>query len=229
MAETTTIKIDGRWTFDEFAEFSKRYTQIYSFVHSLHPDATHRSNVARLYGDYPWRGGFSALNFYNELYRHIPRDERPAIRKLSYSSPGVIELDQIIAVAAVAGTLILTVSIGAKRLAEGYSIIQREIRKRRLSKLNLQQREIELVQAQMKFIKTSYEWFSSEIGIPEELLDVLAARADGDTLAQLKMLLSLYRRIVPIAELQRKDKIDVKPLIRSQDSTDSSNTPGQPS
>lgn len=225
MPETTTIKIDGRWTFDEFAEFSKRYTQVYSFIHSLHPEATHRSNVARLYGDYPWRGGFSALNFYNELYRYIPRDERPAIRRLSYSSPGIIELDQVVAVAAVAGAVILSASIAAKRLAEGYSIIQREIRKRRLSKVNLQRQELELVRAQMEFIKTSYEWFSSELAIPEELLDVLAARADGDTLAQLKMLLSLYRRIVPIADLQRKEKLDVKPLIRNQQSTDSSELP----
>jgi len=45
-----------------------------------------------VYAKYPWRGGFSALNFYQSLYAKIPYEQRPQIEEIQYASPGHIKL-----------------------------------------------------------------------------------------------------------------------------------------
>jgi len=94
----TYLKLDHEWEMQELADLAKLYTQCYSLVYSL-SGARVDSEDERVidwfhgvYAKYPWRGGFSALNFYQSLYAKIPYEQRPQIEEIQYASPGHIKL-----------------------------------------------------------------------------------------------------------------------------------------
>ena len=91
------IHIEGRWEIRDLYLFPHRYAEIYSFLYALAAaEKTEASLFAHAFKRYPWRGGYSAVNFYDELYGAIPREERPQIKSIEYASPGYIELGAVI-------------------------------------------------------------------------------------------------------------------------------------
>ena len=93
------IEIDGQWTLNDLHEFPYAYTQAYSFLYSLMVEETGEDERLRItFVAHPWRGGFSAVNFFHYLYDRIPAPERPNIVSIQYSSPGWIELSLVLVV-----------------------------------------------------------------------------------------------------------------------------------
>src|SRR5205809_6739979 len=93
MAETGRHKIfiAGRWEIRDLYEFPHRYAEIYSFLYALQPFGRDSVVFAEAFQRYPWRGGYSAVNFYDEIYLAIPRIYRPHIARIQYSSPGFLD------------------------------------------------------------------------------------------------------------------------------------------
>lgn len=67
----TKLLLDGRWTLEELSDATKDYTQLYGFAYSLLEDlpVARREQVEYIYGKFPWRGGFSTVNFFEQLFR----------------------------------------------------------------------------------------------------------------------------------------------------------------
>lgn len=91
------IHIEGRWEIRDLYLFPHRYAEIYSFLYALAAaEKSEKSPFAHAFKRYSWQGGYSAVNFYDELYGSIPREERPHIKRIEYASPGFIELGAVI-------------------------------------------------------------------------------------------------------------------------------------
>src|SRR5918992_1629180 len=98
MAEDTyKINIDGVWTLADLYEFPHTYSQVYALTYSLTYsfDPLGDADDEKLgitFISYPWRGGYSAVNFYRYLQQNIPREDRLKLISVKYGSPGWIEL-----------------------------------------------------------------------------------------------------------------------------------------
>jgi hypothetical protein len=101
MADKFRIPIDGSWDLHDLYQFPHTYTQIYSVLFVLEEDlpTARQMRRAHIFSSYPWRGGYSAVNWYNSLYYMISNDERPQIIAMRYESPGWLDLGLYVGIA----------------------------------------------------------------------------------------------------------------------------------
>ncbi|MCZ8373774.1 MAG: hypothetical protein O9342_00245 [Beijerinckiaceae bacterium] len=97
-----TLIVDGEWELTEFGSFQKRYSDIYSLMYSLkkiaagHDDylAHVRAAVTGQIFDgivsRPYQGGFSYVHMFRETSEKIPANDRLALKRISYASPGKV-------------------------------------------------------------------------------------------------------------------------------------------
>lgn len=80
-----SLLMEGNWPAVEVAEFPNKFSQVYSLLYTL--------NVLQVpqVGNYPWRGGFSAMHFFREISGDIPDEHRLRIGQIQYASPGFIQ------------------------------------------------------------------------------------------------------------------------------------------
>ncbi|MDT8375802.1 MAG: hypothetical protein RQ867_03575 [Mariprofundaceae bacterium] len=175
--------------------------------------------IQYIYGKYPWRGGYSAVNFYQNLFSKMPREYRPRIKSIQYASPGFIELSQLVEVAKDISLIVGYISAAILAGNKTYSIIQKGIRERKLSKIDLRSEELKLLEQERNFIHKSVNDIARIMGVREETLAKLYFRAENNELAVLKILSSLYRRARDLAKLQNKQKLNLKRGIDEHDSS----------
>ncbi len=102
---TQRLALDGDWTLFEFSQFARTYSQVYSVLYALDPrlssdpEDEEFERIHHLFNAFPWRGGYSAVNFYESLRYRVPKQDRPVIKSIRYESPGWIELSLIVGVA----------------------------------------------------------------------------------------------------------------------------------
>lgn len=209
--ETIKVSIDGRWELEDFGVFAKQFTQCYSLLYSLSARSQEtefaRKGFQFEYSKYPWRGGFSVLNFYYRLYARMPREYRPEVKTIRYASPGAIELSVALEVAVKLGVIVTVVAFTIDRVNTVYNNIQRGIRERKLGRMNVAAEEMKFTKEQLEFLDWAITEISSSLQLSPEYLQVLQERTNGNKLVQLKVLLSLYRRIEPIAEQVRQEMV----------------------
>lgn len=92
--ENFKIAIDGPWYLEDLYVFPRTYEQVYFLIYSLLPqdDENVQERIRYAYSTFPWQGGYSAVNFYNNLKYTTPKQERPLVISMQYASPGWIEL-----------------------------------------------------------------------------------------------------------------------------------------
>lgn len=88
---TYKILLDGDWSLEDLTTFTRVYFQNYSFLYSLENEDT-PDKIASVLKDYELRDGLSYVNIYDILKSHVPKEDRPAINSIRYSSPGWMEL-----------------------------------------------------------------------------------------------------------------------------------------
>lgn len=212
----TYLKLDHDWEMQELADLARLYTQCYSLVYSL-SGARVESDDERVidwfhgvYAKYPWRGGFSALNFYRSLYAKIPYEQRPQIEEIQYASPGHIKLKEAALVAALLATIVTSVTTSFDQIHDSYKNIQKGMSERKLRNLEVEITELELDRERLKFIQESRQQLVDQMAIPEVMQEELHRRSDGNELTQLKILMSFYRRIQPLSELELREMLKVE-------------------
>lgn len=209
--EVDNIKlyIDGRWELTDLNVLTRVYIQLYGLLYSLDIAEDYLdAEIQYIYGKYPWRGGFSAVNFYQNLFSKMPRSYRPTIKAIQYASPGFIETFQLVDVAKDVAQIVGCVSAAILAGNKTYSIIHKGMNERKLMRLKLQSEELSLLEKQKDFIHKSVVDISSLMGVKKETLAKLYFRNENNELAILKILASLYRRARDLAELQNKRKLD---------------------
>lgn len=209
--ETTRIALDGRWNLEQLSDVTREYIQLYGFAYSLVPDlsSSRVNEIDHIYGKFPWRGGFSTVNFFAQLFHKIPMNLRPEVQKIQYASPGYIELTEILAVAATVAAIVKAVCFSINSANETYRNIQKASAIHELSKVNLAQAQLKLTQAQIDFCSDSSEKLSKVLGITDAQDELIDAKVQGNKVMKMKILLSVFRRAYPLAEKQAAEMLKI--------------------
>lgn len=207
------LKLDKEWEMDEMATLSKLYIQCYSLVFSLSDFYVNEDDervfdwFKGAYAKYPWRGGFSTINFYHALYAKIPYEQRPIIKEIRYASPGHITLKEAVLVAGMLAGIVAAITASVDNIHDTFNKIQHGMSQRKLTKLEVDIKELQLGQEQMKFINESKMLLIKELDIPDVMQSELSRRSEKNELMELKILMSFYRRLEPLANLQGQEKL----------------------
>jgi len=209
----TKVRLDGRWNLEELSEATKDYTQLYGFAYSLLSDlpTTSREEIDYIYGKFPWRGGYSTVNFFNQLFHKIPPKLRPEVERIQYASPGFIELSELLLVAASVAGIVQSVCAAIDSAHKTYRKIQKGSVDHKLAKINLTKEQLDLTQRQITFCEIASKSLVNLLGLTEaqeQLLDQ-KVQGQGREIMKLKILLSVFRRVEPLAKKQSKGKIEI--------------------
>lgn len=202
------VRMDMRWELEDLYSFPRAFEQAYFAYYSLFrfDDYYVEERIAHAYSSYPWRGGYSAVNFYNQLKYSMPKSERPTIISISYASPGWMDLNLIQEIGLNVGIVVASVC-GSIRLMNGtYNSIYKGLQDRKLTQIKIQKEEFSLAKEHYDFLREA----NMEMGKILKLNDIDAINEKtGNELRTLKILLSIYRRVRTLAEyrLQGKAKL----------------------
>lgn len=212
MKKEYKINIDGKWTLEDLYLLPHTYSQVYAFIYSLNEIKTISpgnfngeldERILFTYTSQPWKGGYSAVNFYNYLKSLVPSKHRPQIKAIHYESPGFMELILFAPVATAVKEIIQSFCDAGVSINSLYNEIYKGMQERKLLQINVRKKELELKEADLQFIKSSAESLAKLLGFRniKELNSVT-----GNPLTSLKILLSFYRRIRSLADFTTKGK-----------------------
>lgn len=199
------IPIDGKWDLEDLHRFPRAYEQVYFMLYCLlpHEDEWVQERIDYAFKQYPWMGGYSAVNFYNKLKYSFPKKERPQVISLQYASPGWIELSIIVGVAVAGERIVKAIATAIREANSTYQEIHRGMQERKLHRIEVAKNELELEQQYQEFIENSVDRMVRLLGLSG--IEKINQKT-GSPLKTLKILLSLYRRIRTLAEYQNKGK-----------------------
>ena len=83
--------LEDTWDTPELSDFPVKFQQAYLAVYMYGPQS--KGTASPVAHNYPWKGGFSAVHFYNNLRAQVPPEARPKLTALVYSSPGYVRWD----------------------------------------------------------------------------------------------------------------------------------------
>ncbi|XUO89019.1 hypothetical protein RVM26_07940 [Halomonas sp. KM072] len=206
------LGLDGRWSLEELSDATKDYVQLYGFAYSLMPDLplARRAEIDYIYGKFPWQGGYSTVNFFNQLFHKIPSKFRPEVKRIQYASPGFIELTLLLAAATTVAAIVKAVCSSINNAHETYRNIQKGAIEHKLSKINLAKEELDLKQRQITFCENSSKKLIDLFGLSPEQEALIGQRTDGNPVMKLKILLSVFRRVAPLADKQAEGKLKIR-------------------
>jgi hypothetical protein len=85
------IHIEGRWELRDLYVFPQRYGEIYSFLYALSAPSPH-GRFIEIFQRYPWRGGYSAVNFMTIFIFQFPVISGRGLQVLNMDRPGTLNL-----------------------------------------------------------------------------------------------------------------------------------------
>lgn len=199
------IPIDGKWYLEDLYVFPRTYEQVYFLIFSLlpHEDEFIQERIKYAYSQYPWKGGYSAVNFYDKLKYTTPAKQRPQVLSMQYASPGWIELSAIVGVAVVVEKLVVSLSNSLRAANATYHEIYKGMQERKLLRIDEKIKEKELEAKHTDYIEKQAELMANILQL-EDIAQI--HEKSGSKLKSLKILLSLYRRVRTLVEFQQKRK-----------------------
>lgn len=207
----TKLTLGGRWNLEELSEATKDYTQLYGFAYSLLSDlpTARREEIDHIYSKFPWRGGYSTVNFFTQLFHKIPPKLRPEVERIQYASPGFIELSELLLVAVTVAGIVKAVCSAIGNAHDTYRKIQKGSVEHELAKINLTKEQLDLTQRQLTFCESASKSLIKLFGLTEAQDQLLDQKVQGNQIMKLKILLSVFRRVEPLAKKQSEGKITV--------------------
>lgn len=203
-ATSFTIHIDGNWSLEDLYLFPHTFEQMYFFVRSLDTNLN-EVEIERIdfaYNSMPWQGGYSAVGFYNQLKTSTPAQRRPKLKSFQYASPGVIDLALIVAYGLSVGKLVKIFCSSVESINATLSVIYRDLQKRKLLRIEVEERRLQLSRSELDFSEECAETIASIFGWDVKYLTAKT----GNPYKTLKILLSIARRLRILAEYQLKGK-----------------------
>ncbi len=189
-----SLKVGGDWFFEDFARLPVYYIQLYSFFYSLvnidKPSV--RSNAHEIYRRYPWRGGYSSVNFFRELKGVIPSLHEPEVVAINYASPGVIKLALLSDVAERLRDALIYAAKNEYELDHLSKDFRRVQRDQKWADVDGTIIKLRLSKDSRKFLRRTLTRACVLLGIPE-YRDLILKMA-GNDLRAVKIMLAYYRR-----------------------------------
>jgi len=203
--ETYTIHIDGSWSLEDLYVFPRNYEQVYFALEAVLPasDSAANDRIVRAFSSFPWQGGYSAVNFYNQLKYATPPKRRPIVASMKYQSPGWIEIACIVPVAISVSVLVIRVAKTLDACNNTYNQIYSDMQRRKLLKIEVERQEIALRQDEIDLIRSHADLMAHVLGVGSA--ETIHERTKNP-LISLKILLSIYRRVRTLAKYQLKGK-----------------------
>lgn len=205
---TYEIGINGEWSLEDLYVFPRTFEQVYVLVYSLAPEVEgiDVERITHAYSSFPWRGGYSAVNFYNQLKFVIPKPSRPQLVSMHKASPGWIELALVLAVAFSVERLVKSIANSIDHAHGVYSKIAKGLSERRLLRLEVKRKELEFKQEELNYINSCVTQMTQMLGF-DNLEEI--NRRTGHPYISLKILMSLYRRLKKLADYAKDGKADL--------------------
>ena len=193
------------------SEATKDYIKLYGFAYSLLPNlpSARQAEVDYIYGKFPWRGGYSTVNFFNQLFNKIPPKLRPKVQRIRYASPGFIELQEILVVAVSVAAIVKAVCASINMAHETYRRIQKGSAEHKLTTIDITSKKLQVTERQLAFCERQSNVLANLFGLNEEQVASIEQKTQGNPVMKLKILLSVYRRVEPLAKKQSERKIEV--------------------
>ncbi|MGH9450891.1 MAG: hypothetical protein ACRD11_10145 [Terriglobia bacterium] len=204
--DTYRIGIDGSWSLEDFYEFPRVFGQVYAFHCAFALEAHDPERLVHTFESFPWRGGYSAVNFYGSLYSQIPPRLRPQVKSIRYASPGWIELTELMFLAAIGvGRVVKGFVNSASALNKLYGEIYEGLHARELMRVEAKREHLELAKRELDFAEGASERLAKGLGFenPAALNELT-----GNQLATVKILLSDFRRIRTLASYVEEGKAE---------------------
>lgn len=198
-AKSKTVHIDGRWGIEDLRKFSDLVQDAYAFVYALTGAgaASTRQRMEALFRKYPWRGGFSSVNFFDDLYRLIPPAERAQVRRIQYASPGTIELKMDEGVANSIRGFVASLNEPDSGASKEYTEVRAVLKKR--GWLGKAKDDLHLTPQDEAMLLQFVSRLAKEFGLNSSV-DEIVAFANSDPLGAVKILLAYYRRLAGLAD-----------------------------
>ena len=119
------------------------------------------------------------------------------------------ELAELLAVAGTVAAIIGTVCKSIGTVHDLYRSIQKASVEHELSKINLTKEDLKLKQRQITFCEESANKLAKAFGLTEAQEQLINLKVRGNPVMKLKILLSVFRRVHPLAEKQAEGKLKV--------------------
>ncbi|OBZ25052.1 hypothetical protein BS643_14925 [Pseudomonas protegens] len=193
------VDIDGRWEISDLRKFSDLVQDCYSFGFALLGATGNaaKAKIDSLFHKHPWRGGFSSVNFFKELYKNIPQEDRAGIRKIDYASPGEIKFYMNGDVADSIRELVLEINDDESPAQESYRKARRFLQDRNwLSKSDT---DIQLSASDLVELTQLLYSSCKAFGLQDHS-DHILGLASGDPLSAVKIVLAYFRRLQGLAD-----------------------------
>lgn len=208
------IELDGRWSLQDFSRFGNEYLQAYAFFYAIEAKSAavvadeldSDGHVDYAFRAFPWKGGWSTVDFYNILAHAVPEEHRPRIIAIQYASPGYLDLGLWILAARSLAKTVKIVAESLDSLNSTYSNIRKGMSERKLAKIDVRRAELTLKREELAFAEDSARQLATGMGITS--LDQLQGLSPN-WLGTLKILMSLFRRIKPLALLEQDAKLQL--------------------
>lgn len=194
-----TVHIDGRWGINDLRKFSDLVQDCYAFVFALTGRGTPRirDRVTELFQKYPWRGGFSSVNFFDDLYGLIPPAQRASISRIQYASPGTIELQMNKEAAATIRKLCEAINEEDSTIVDTYKEVHDWLTER--SWLGRSTADLRLSATDRRELLDVASQLAQSFGLSSQQQYILEL-SNSDPLAAVKILLAYYRRLEGLAD-----------------------------
>ena len=200
----------GDWSLHDLYIFPHAYEQCYAFVYCLdtaHP-ARDEERIDEAFQNYPWKGGYSYVNFYSVLLARVPVKARPRIKSFHKSSPGWIDLALNLDAAIQVAQSVAVIAASGVAAVAAYSKSWKLLANLKAEREKARLREAQLTRDQIKAIRASCEELAKAMGF-KSLTDL--HRRTGDPEVSLKLLNAHYRRMRTLLNYQAKSKAVLPP------------------
>jgi hypothetical protein len=193
------VNIDGQWEISDLKAFSDSVQDCYSFGFALLGAAGKATTkkINSLFHKHPWRGGFSSVNFFKELYHNIPNEDRAGIKQIAYASPGEIKFYMNGDVADSTRELVNLINEEDSQSLKAYKLTHRHLQD--MGWLGKSASDVQLSAQELENLGVVLESSCEAIGIADSTHHILEL-AGGDPLSAIKMVLAYHRRLQALAD-----------------------------
>ena len=205
--EMYDLQLDGSWYLDELVGIPRLYSQLYSFMYTLKNISKDSvsNNAHRIFSTYPWKGGFSTVNFFNDLSSVIPSFHEPRVNSIEYASPGQIELELLKDVASSIKHMVNTSFKNKDELQKEAKNIKSFMAQHKLSKIDGNSEDLNLNDNIRVHLENKIFTFSHLMGIDQHAKKI--TNLSGNELVSIKIILSIYRRNLKLFDFIERDML----------------------
>ena len=202
-------KIDGRWDLEDLKDFATLAGDAYAFTYALvSPEAERSSELKDLFSRYPWRGGFSTINFISDLHASIPAAADISIAEIKYASPGFIDTRVDEDIARAVTTIVEEINQSANtsegKYWEVYNSVKNDLKKNKWS--GQATLDLKLTRYNERVLEQHLTTLCETLGLGNRLRHILAL-GQNDMLAAVKIMLAFYRRMFWVAKYLRTGRV----------------------